>query len=66
MDTIKLYAPAECTAASWGGVEYKVGKDGSVEVPAEAALTLYGFGFGNGPLPKAKAPAVAPEAPKAP
>lgn len=45
----KLVPPEGVTSASWNGQEYKVDKDGICEVPAEAALTLYGFGFGNAP-----------------
>lgn len=49
MDKIKLVAPEGVTSASWAGQEYKVAKDGTCEVPAEAAMTMYGFGFGNAP-----------------
>lgn len=51
---IKLVPPEGVTSASWDGQEYKVDKDGICEVPAEAALTLYGFGFGNAPAAPAK------------
>lgn len=54
MDKIKLVPPEGVTSASFGGVEYPVDKDGICEVPAEAALTLYGFGFGNAPAAPAK------------
>lgn len=43
MQTLK--APAGMTDVSFGGQNYKVGDDGVVEVPEEAALTLFQFGF---------------------
>lgn len=46
---IKLIAPEGVTSASWDGAEYNVDADRICEVPAEAAMTLYGFGFGNAP-----------------
>ena len=49
MDTIKLVAPEGVTSASFEGQQYDVAEDGTVTVPAEAALQLYGFGFGNAP-----------------
>lgn len=49
MDKIKLVAPEGVTSASWNGAEYHVGANRVCEVPAEAAMTLYGFGFGNAP-----------------
>lgn len=49
MSKIKLVAPEGVTSASWKGAEYHVGEGGICEVPAEAAMTLYGFGFGNAP-----------------
>jgi hypothetical protein len=64
MDTIKLKAPEGVTAASFGGQEFKVGKDGIVTVPVDAALQLYSFGFGNAPSEEkpAKAKTDAPAA----
>lgn len=56
MNTIKLQAPEGVTDVSYAGQNYKVGNDGTVEVPAEANLTLYQFGFTNcvEPAPEAK------------
>lgn len=54
MSKIRLVAPEGVTSASWAGEEYKVDENGVCEVPAEAALTLYGFGFGNAPAAPAK------------
>jgi len=47
MSKIKLLAPEGLTSVSFEGREYPVAADRSVEVPAQAALSLYGFGFGN-------------------
>lgn len=51
---IKLVPPEGVTSASFDGVEYPVDDDGICEVPATAALTLYGFGFGNAPAAPAE------------
>ena len=49
MNTIKLKAPDGVTSASVEGQQFDVAEDGTVDVPAELALQLYGFGFGNAP-----------------
>ena len=65
MDKIRLVAPEGVTSASFDGQQFDA-IDGVVEVPAAAALQLYGFGFGNAPdAPPSKGkakPAPAPDA----
>lgn len=51
-EMVKLQAPegfadVSFTDVSFGSQSYKVGENGVVEVPAEAAQFLYQFGFGN-------------------
>lgn len=48
MSKILLQAPEGITDCSFGGENYAV-VDGVVEVPAEAAASLYQFGFANVP-----------------
>lgn len=55
MNKIKLTVPQGVTSASFEGEQYDA-VDGFVEVPAAAALQLYGFGFGNAPAEAAPQP----------
>ena len=46
-ELVKLQAPEGFTDVSFGSQSYKVGENGVVKVPSEAAQFLYQFGFGN-------------------
>jgi len=53
MENIKLKAPADVNSVSVDGQQFQVAEDGTVDVPGELALQLYGFGFVNVPQPEA-------------
>lgn len=42
---VKMKAPEGSSGCSFDGEEYKVAKDGTVEVPAEAVAQLMNHGF---------------------
>lgn len=42
---VKMKAPEGTTGCSFNGEEFKVAKDGTVEVPAEAVAQLKDHGF---------------------